>query len=434
MKQSENRTNSSVLCLEKNPQERTGLTELIRANDYNVLAASSLGEALEWLTMNPAQVVLVDQEGVGDLVGALKSIRKVNPGGVILLIKEGRNGNGENRAGQVFEVIEKPVVPEVLVGHLGRAFTFYREMNATIYYQSQNEDRMRYQLEWLLWKQKTRIQEKMDFTRVIIDSIRHSITQGLGIGSVVTLGELMEMNRISQEDGRYSISTDIVDAMVASARMLDSWLQALEGVYRDFEQKYSPEILSGEILVEIVDEVLEKVEGLRKIKNHGINVSDLQISRNLEGNRAVLEIALRELLINAMKYSPENSGIDIIRYKSGESYTLAVLNDILPMAGGICGIPDELENQIFEPFYRLNNMFDERFQTGRCGMGLGLTMVQNLLNQIGARLFIHEANDFLNHNGTKRIVAEIILPVVPDHNEESSKSRPAPLKTGGASV
>ncbi len=405
-------TNRKILCIDPDSAHTEKLSELLILNGFDTETAASPGTALEKMMSFEPMIVVTELILPGtDILTLLRSLRRVDPAVVVIILtnQEERRKGSDRRLGQIFEYLEKSVKNEVLIGHIGRAAAFYKEKKATVYYTGENEARMQYQLEWLLWKQKSKIQEKMNFTGLILDTIKHSISQGMGVGSIVTLSELMEMDRVETGE-RYSVSRSIVDSLIGSGRMLHQWLQGLDSLNQDFHRDYPQEILTGETVKDIVVQSAKSLSALAGIKGHNIETGAIGFTGTIAAGRLVLSMAMRELLTNALKYSPERTPVDVIHYRSGNSMTIAVLNDILPMGGGITGIPAELENDIFEPFYRINNVFDERFQEGRSGMGLGLTMIQKAVSQVGGRLFIHEITDHSGRYINKRIIAEMIFP------------------------
>lgn len=84
----------------------------------------------------------------------------------------------------------------------------------------------------------------------------------------------------------------------------------------------------------------------------------------VEGNVTALSILLRNLLDNAIRYSPANSTVSVTIAKRGELYALIV-------ADNGPGIPVELRSRVFERFYRV-------LGTKQTGSGLGLAIVQQI--------------------------------------------------------
>ena len=91
----------------------------------------------------------------------------------------------------------------------------------------------------------------------------------------------------------------------------------------------------------------------------------------------LLQFAIYNLLVNAVKYSPEESSIRIRLRSSGESVRLVV-------ADQGCGIEPAEQARIFEPFYRTKKHQDDTHG----GSGVGLALVKEIVTQHGGRIDI----------------------------------------------
>jgi two-component system OmpR family sensor kinase len=96
------------------------------------------------------------------------------------------------------------------------------------------------------------------------------------------------------------------------------------------------------------------------------------------GDQRLLERAVRNLLSNADKYSLTQIRLSAKKLFNG-GYEIAVDDD-----GP--GIPEDERNHVFEPFYRLENVWDKKIS----GYGLGLAIVQKVVAV---------------HNGTIKVTA-----------------------------
>ncbi|MBB71641.1 MAG: two-component sensor histidine kinase [Legionellales bacterium] len=92
------------------------------------------------------------------------------------------------------------------------------------------------------------------------------------------------------------------------------------------------------------------------------------------GNFTALGILLRNLIDNAIRYSPENSFVKVDIYREGKRAILKV-TDNGP------GIPAELRSRVFERFYRV-------LGTKQKGSGLGLAIVQQIASLHKAELLL----------------------------------------------
>jgi len=105
--------------------------------------------------------------------------------------------------------------------------------------------------------------------------------------------------------------------------------------------------------------------------------TDIQTGCMVEGDRMLLQMALHNLLENAIKYTPSNSAIDIRLKKVENGLTLAV-------ADNGQGIPDLEKRKIFNKFYRVG---DEATRKTK-GTGLGLFLTSKIILQHKGRLSV----------------------------------------------
>jgi len=87
-------------------------------------------------------------------------------------------------------------------------------------------------------------------------------------------------------------------------------------------------------------------------------------SGNLDGYPEALEVLLRNLVDNAVKYTPEGGRVDVSIRQSGPSVLLMV-SDTGP------GIDADLSARVFDRFYRISDSQDD-------GCGLGLSIVKRI--------------------------------------------------------
>jgi signal transduction histidine kinase len=152
------------------------------------------------------------------------------------------------------------------------------------------------------------------------------------------------------------------------------------------------------------------MDRFRRIKKHIIKTDEFTFSQPVTCNEFVLRFSIRELLTNAFKFSPEESIIKVGEHRTSNSVSILISNLT------VTGIPPEYESKIFEPFFRLSNIHDDRFQGEMYGMGTGLTIVQGAINQVNGKVYVYEVSDPEDRNS--RVVAEIILPIVQEESEQ----------------
>ncbi|MFO1469880.1 MAG: ATP-binding protein [Turneriella sp.] len=264
---------------------------------------------------------------------------------------------------------------------------------------------------WLRAKERGEKRDKLELAQSLIRNILHSASQGLGIGAVITYVDLMQVNYGSENQ---MPDPEIFSALVKNTNAARQWLAAFENILKGLQKVYVPESLSAGALQQIILETVEQMESLRRIKNHRQSVQPVQFSGELIANAEAIRDILGELLLNAFKYSPAESHVSVICYETAECICLAVLNDIEQMRGGVTGIPVEHEEKLFEPFYRLNNTWDDRYQEQKLGLGVGLTLAENAAQQFKSRVYVYETERLeaplaKTLEAGRKIVAELVM-------------------------
>ena len=93
-----------------------------------------------------------------------------------------------------------------------------------------------------------------------------------------------------------------------------------------------------------------------------------QLDRELWGDRELLARAIANVLRNAIRYSPNNSVVEITLAENADSTTVKI-RDYGP------GVSEELLTQIFKPFFRTEDARD----TNSGGVGLGLSIAMRAI-------------------------------------------------------
>ena len=118
----------------------------------------------------------------------------------------------------------------------------------------------------------------------------------------------------------------------------------------------------------LLQDVVEELIPLTKEKNISINVYGA--SKSIVGNQSLLHRAFYNLIENAIKYNTENGTVDI-------SIDDATDHAVITITDTGIGIPKDLEELIFEPFFRVDKSRSR--QMG--GAGLGLSTVKTIIEK-----------------------------------------------------
>jgi signal transduction histidine kinase len=121
---------------------------------------------------------------------------------------------------------------------------------------------------------------------------------------------------------------------------------------------------------------------------------DIVDSCQLQGDKMMLQIAINNLLENAIKYAPAHSEI-VLKLEKTEGQAVLSVADLGP------GVPDAEKKKIFNKFYRIGNEESRKAK----GTGLGLYLTNKIVRQHNGRISVQD-------NSPIGAIFEIRLPLV----------------------
>ncbi len=154
-----------------------------------------------------------------------------------------------------------------------------------------------------------------------------------------------------------------------------------------------PQIVAG-----VISDSIEQVMPLMQERRHHLTFSDSAATVMVMGDRKRLVQVVTNLLQNAAKYTPDGGAISIGVERSGDEIALSVIDN------GV-GMTSALLPRVFELFAQ-EKQTSERTQGG---LGLGLTLVQRIVNLHGGRVTAESAGIGQGARFT------VFLPIAPDN-------------------
>jgi len=129
----------------------------------------------------------------------------------------------------------------------------------------------------------------------------------------------------------------------------------------------------------IINSIIEKHSSDIRTKNINVNQNDNRTQKKtLMADKLLFELALSNIISNAIKYSAEN-GTFQVDLTDNEDYIIIDLSDT-----GI-GIPDSELQNVLKEFYRASNAKRSDFE----GSGLGLALVREVIERHQGRITIN---------------------------------------------
>ncbi len=167
----------------------------------------------------------------------------------------------------------------------------------------------------------------------------------------------------------------LVENIVRSARSLETSLGELLDITKMrslLEVQLSPLNMKG-----LIEQVAEYLRPIAERKGQSLTTDVPDFLPSVNGDARRLEQVLRNLLMNAVKFTPPNGRIVLRAAKQANSLVVEVQDS------GI-GIAKEKQAELFELYYRVEPDM-EVFP----GMGLGLALSKQIIELHGGRIWVH---------------------------------------------
>lgn len=293
----------------------------------------------------------------------------------------------------VYDYIIKPVDMTDLLLKLKRAFEAYSMKRSLEIIEREKVIRLEKQLEWYKWEERARTRDNKALGDTLFSSLQMSFNQGAGFGALVSLVNII--SETAQRDGdNYIIPKELFDVITQNARMAEKALQTFSDIEQIISKKYKLKPFKIQTLYNETSELIKELSTMSAIKNHKIILSEAKESFAVKKVNIMPEHirkAMYEILINAMKFSRNNSDIIVFFEIKEKELIISVLNEPFKDDNGRRGIPMEYENIVFEPFFRLTNSIQENYKT--LDYGLGLTLVEKIITRQKGRINIFNITD-----------------------------------------
>ncbi|HBS03990.1 MAG TPA: hypothetical protein DEA96_03420 [Leptospiraceae bacterium] len=420
-----------ILAIEDNRAIRALLQSYLENAGYTFDLAGNAEEALELLADSRNHVIVTDLilPGIhGDEL--LEKAHSINPDMMGIVISANQDLNRVTpliEKSNVVDYLSKPFQEAQLKRCVDLAYSKHlvrskeRVMN--------EKEQAVYQdfLDTLDWKTELQTRRTESIAVQLIYQLNISFFQGQGVGGLISAVDLL-LNRAkpNAETGKLEIQQEVVSLLQENfdeARtMAEAFQEAQEIILRE---KPVEEESPCSVVWNIVKEEVANLSDEIAIKHQRVEVSEMPGG---VGDRKILldeprmRLAIRELLFNAMKYSPESSAIYVLFFYRGAHLEVKFLNPPPGQSIAYEELTGRNELLVFEPFVRLSRMVDDRYPD-RFRYGLGLTVVRKIVELHGGNIFIYTIkNNVSNRDTGKDICVTLRFPFRERENEENSGS------------
>jgi signal transduction histidine kinase len=408
-----------VLVLDPNPQETARLEIYLVTRKFRVQSCNDLKSGIIKILDHTPSVIITELMGAeAEGIEGLRSLKRLSPLSSIIVHTIHHDPNMIKKFGTVFEIIQKPSDLYYMAEAVDKALNYYDVKSKALTIEKTSEEDLKEELEWLLWREQNLMTSRSNYGKNILETLIHSIFQGRGIGGIMSLMEMLDYTKV-EEGENVLIPKDVFQLLKENLSAVQIMKDKMDRTIKLFDTHFVKEKLHYKDIMNIMDDSVQAINYLLPIRNHTIHYERHDQDNIYYGNKEFLKISFKELITNAIKYSPDNAIIYIFTHKKeDESLTIVILNSILPIPRGVSGIPPELEHEVFVPFYKINNTHDDRYFQEELGLGIGLSIINTGISQLNGKIRLYEVLDHvLSTKPEKKVCAELtLMPVEKKHS------------------
>lgn len=309
----------------------------------------------------------------------------------------------------VYDYIIKPLDTDHFGLVITKALEYKYLKNIESFLIQTENQKIRSQIEWLNYKETLRKDGKDSGEKTSIYNLKTSLSQGSGFGAMTTIVDMIRSSLKEMDDTNFSINKELMEILFENNDITKNMLKGLSNVsdLLDEPLEFSP-YTGADIMREIPRFGEELIPFLPK-KKLKINFPTLKNSCRVNVDMEKLQLVVEELLINAYKYAREGTSIDIFSNIKNGYLVISVKNEVRDDEYG--GISDDKEKLVTLPFYRIHPPEESVTSIEKFALGLGLTMVENLMSKHNGLFFIFNVKDHTKPNVPTCVMAEIFLPI-----------------------
>lgn len=400
-----------VLIVEDKKENQDLLAELCRKLNVISEVAPNGKVALEMCQRRKYSVYIVDlMMPVMDGKTFISELKKTEPSAIVLVqtaLDSSETIIEIMRLG-VYDYIIKPIEPELFMSVLMRALEYGSLKKLEISQTITAGEKIRGQIEWLNYKESRRMMTQDSAESKSIYSLKTSLSQGAGFGTLITLLDIMKSS-VAPEGEFYKIEKSLVDMIFQNNDFCRTQLDGLNFATDMLEKDFVLEEKTTIDLVNSLPKMGERVVEYFPEKKLKITFPEPKENLPIRYNTEIMSIVMEELLVNAFKYSARDSVVNVFCHVNHGYFWINIKNDVSLKPYG--GVPKEYEKLVLEPFYRIHPPDESVSKIEKIGFGLGLAVVDYVAKKHGGIFIIHDVCDMTTDKERMCVLSEFLLPI-----------------------
>ena len=319
----------------------------------------------------------------------------------------------------IYDIVSYPIYGYKFHFTVSRAVTYGKVMAKISDFKANEKQVFESMIKVFDWRKELDTRKVESIANELIHQINISFFHGSGLGSLIsTLSILFAKSKHDAEKKSYQVHEKVYTLLKENydeiLKLSDS-LSKTQAILAEKEH-YSDTIVLKDFYVEIVN-LVRGMRPVREIKNQNIILGDFPkdlADKSILCNIEKLKLIFEELLINAIKYSEDGDTIFILfSHDENSDLGIRILNPAYKNSDGTIGISDKNAHKIFEPIFRLQNVVDDRFLQETFRFGLGLTVVNKIVDlHRGSISFYTLDNNIRRENHIKDVCVWLRFPII----------------------
>lgn len=367
----------------------------LETTKYSLEVVELETELIKYLESNLFPVLIYEINIVNTAdIESIQKVKSLSPEQIIILISDISN------PALLGKLLEENVVYDIILNtcsikagcslynlqfSIERAIKFYSlNSKMKVYLESENK-LFRSIVEIFDWKKELNSKKIDSIAGELIHQINIGLLQGAGFGSLISsLSIFLSRSKFNQDIESYTIPEKIFSLVregYDGVTKLTKSLSVTQNIMME-HKPYTDKIKINEVY-KYMTKWVKDIEPMLFLKRQRVILGNFpQFSQNigLIFNPSKMELAFKELLTNAMKYSADKDEMFIIFMQENNFFEIKILNPAYPNSDGSVGITGSNASRVFEPFYRLSSVMDDRYQDEVFRFGLGMTVVNKIID------------------------------------------------------
>jgi len=407
-----------VLIAEDDPVAAEMLKSIVEAEGFECGVSSDGREALNFFLEKHPDIIISDIN-MPRMTGIelVEEIHKLNS--PVVFIAESESSDPETIISMmkkgVHDYLIKPINRNELVIKLHKAVEMIALIRSKKALEDERQMRLEKQLDWNIMKERIAARSYDRFDKTLFSSLKTSFNQGAGIGALISLLSLMK-KQVKLEGDKYLVGKNMLDMVFQNSDAAQKALNAITEISAILDSDFELERTPVQDFYKMIIDIKNELEPKAAIKDQHLRHNDADysdIKRSLKINLNFLGKAIRELLLNAMKFSLKGSDIYIFTSCTHDRFYVSIMNEPEKNITGHSKIDKEYEKLIFEPFFRLVKNVYEEYET--LDFGLGLSLVEKIVRKNYGRVTLSNVTDSTSMDGVagkEKINFEVAIPLV----------------------